>query len=72
MALSDSNPERLYRIEAALLKLAKMDREIFLAMRLEGRGVSEIARITRLSPRQVERRLGRAYRILARELGDLS
>lgn len=72
MAPPDHDPERLRRIEAALLKLPKMDREILLAMRLDAMGVSEIARITGLSSRQVERRLGRAIRVLSRELGDQS
>jgi RNA polymerase sigma-70 factor (ECF subfamily) len=70
MALSDRESERLRRIETALLKLSDLDRQIFLARRLDHMSLRDIARHTCLSQRQVERRLGRAVRILARELED--
>lgn len=62
------DPERLRRIEAALLELPKMDRQIFLAYRLDKMSIEEIARQTRLSKGQVERRLQRAVRQMMRRL----
>lgn len=67
----DFNPERLRRIEAALLELTSLDRQIFLAMRLDSMSVEEIARRTGLSQRQVVKRLGRAIRHLGKRLDEL-
>ena len=67
----DFNPERLRRIEAALLELSNLDRQIFLAMRLDNMSVEEIARRTGLSQRQVVKRLGRAIRHLGKRLNEL-
>lgn len=64
----EPDPERLHRIEAALLELPKMDRQIFLAYRLDKMSIEEIARQTRLSRGQVERRLHRAVRQMMRRL----
>ena len=67
----DFNPERLRRIETALLELTNLDRQIFLAMRLDNMPVEEIARRTGLSQRQVVKRLGRAIRHLDKRLRAL-
>ncbi|GAM06282.1 RNA polymerase sigma factor [Novosphingobium sp. MBES04] len=67
----DCNPERLRRMEAALLELTNLDRQIFLAMRLDSMSVEEIARRTGLSQRQVVKRLGRAIRHLDKRLRAL-
>ena len=67
----DFNSERLRRIETALLELTNLDRQIFLAMRLDNMSVEEIARRTGLSQRQVVKRLGRAIRHLGKRLNEL-
>lgn len=64
------DPERLRRIEAALLELSNLDRQIFLAMRLDNMSVEDIARRTGLSQRQVVKRLGRAIRHLGKRLDE--
>ena len=64
----DFNPERLRRIETALLELTNFDRQIFLAMRLDSMSVEEIARRTGLSQRRVVKRLARAIRHLDKRL----
>ncbi|GAO56855.1 RNA polymerase sigma factor [Novosphingobium sp. MD-1] len=64
------DPERLHRIEAALLELSDLDRQIFLAMRLDGMSVEDIAGRTGLSQRQVVKRLGHAIRHLGKRLRD--
>jgi RNA polymerase sigma-70 factor (ECF subfamily) len=49
-----TDPELLIRLEAALLSLPKLRREIFLAARLDAMTYGEIARTTGLSVRKVE------------------
>jgi len=66
----DFDIERLRRIEAALLELSDLDRQIFLAMRLDGLSVDEIAQRTGLSQRQVVKRLGRAIRHVGKRLRE--
>jgi RNA polymerase sigma-70 factor (ECF subfamily) len=63
--------ERLRRIEAALRELPYLDRQIFLAMRLDRLSVADIARRTGLSHRQVVLRLGRAISHLGIRLREL-
>ena len=72
MEPSDRQSGRLRRIEAALQKLPRLERQIFLAARLDDMSVPEIARCTGLSERQVNRCLVRAFGFLTRELEDLS
>lgn len=50
-----SNPGLVDRLDAALLSLPPLRREIFLAVRLDGAGYAELAAQTGLSARQVER-----------------
>jgi RNA polymerase sigma factor (sigma-70 family) len=51
---------RLRRIERAIERLPRMQREIFIAVRFHDLGYGEIARQTGLSERQIERYLARA------------
>lgn len=62
--------ETLRRLEAAMLKLRRIDREILLAHRLDAMSYGEIALRTGLSPRQVERSMARALYEIDRALGD--
>jgi RNA polymerase sigma-70 factor (ECF subfamily) len=56
--------EKLRRLEGAALNMPKLQREIFMAHRLDDMPYEEIARRTGLSVRQVERHMGRAiYKI---------
>lgn len=52
--------EELARMEAALLTLPRLTREVFLAHRIDDLSYAEIAEITGLSVRQVERRMADA------------
>lgn len=66
----EADPERLARVEAALARLPAMERQIFLAMRLDGMDIREIARRTGLSKRQVQKRIGAAIKALGRSLAE--
>jgi RNA polymerase sigma-70 factor (ECF subfamily) len=70
MEPSDRDSEHLRRIEAALLELPDMDRQILLAARLDRMSVREIARETGLSRKQVEIRLGRAILLVTCRMGE--
>ena len=50
-----TDPEVIERLEAGLQRLPKLQREIFLAIRLDGLSYAEIAERTGLSVEQVER-----------------
>lgn len=52
--------EELARMEAALLALPRLTREVFLAHRIDDLSYAEIAESTGLSMRQVERRMADA------------
>ncbi|MCW2337485.1 RNA polymerase sigma-70 factor (ECF subfamily) [Sphingobium sp. B2D3A] len=52
--------EELARMEAALLTLPRLTREVFLAHRIDDLSYAEIAEITGLGVRQVERRMADA------------
>lgn len=62
------SPAMLQQMEAALLGLPRLTREIFLAHRLDDLGYGEIARLTGLSTSGVERHMVRAIVALDREL----
>lgn len=64
------DPDRLARLEAAVRSLPDVEREIFLALRLDGLSYAEIARRTGLSPCQVERRFAAALARIARAMND--
>lgn len=53
------DPETLARLGAAVGSLRRIDREIFLAHRLDAMSYDEIAAVTGLSRRQVKRRMAR-------------
>lgn len=52
--------EKLAQLQAAVASLRRLDREIFLAHRVEAMSYDEIAAMTGLSHRQVKRRMLRA------------
>lgn len=52
--------ERLDQLEAALIAMPRLRREIFLAVRLDAMTYDEVARITGLSAKAVERQMVRA------------
>lgn len=62
------DPNRLARLEAAVRALPAIEREVFLAVRLDGMSYAEIAERTGLSPRAVERKFAKALARLVREL----
>lgn len=60
--------ERIARVEAIMLRLPRLTREIFMAYRLDGMSCDEIAPRTGLSARQVERHIARAIAAMMRGL----
>jgi RNA polymerase sigma-70 factor (ECF subfamily) len=58
--------EQIERMEAIMLRLPRLTREIFLAHRLDAMPYDEIARRTGLTVRQVERHIARAILALMR------
>jgi RNA polymerase sigma-70 factor (ECF subfamily) len=66
------DPELLRRIEDAVSKLPKLQREIFLAHRLDDMPYREIASRTGLSPRQVERHIAKALYKIVKQLDGSS
>lgn len=55
-----SDDEKLRRLEEAARKMPKLQRETFMAHRLDDMSYEEIARRTGVTVRQVERHLARA------------
>jgi RNA polymerase sigma-70 factor (ECF subfamily) len=67
--MSDTtDPDLLRRLDEAMLSMPKLQREIFLAHRLDDMSYRKIARRTGLTMRQVERRISRAIYKLDRQL----
>ena len=67
--MSDTpDPDLLRRLEEAMLNIPKLQREIFMAHRLDAMSYSEIARRTGLTVRQVERHMARALYKLDKQL----
>lgn len=64
----EQEPERLSRLEAALLAMPRIQREIFLAVRLDDMPYDEIARRTGLTVKQVERHFARALYKLSKQM----
>jgi RNA polymerase sigma factor (sigma-70 family) len=60
--------ERLSRLEAALLAMPRIQREIFLAVRLDNMSYEEIARRTGLTVKQVERHFARSLYKLSKQM----
>lgn len=68
MTPSLPSPQELARIENAVRRLRRIEREVFLAVRLDGLTYAEIAKRTGLSSRAVERRFANALTRIVREL----
>jgi RNA polymerase sigma-70 factor (ECF subfamily) len=67
--MSDNpDPELLRRLEQAVQKLPKLQRDIFLAHRLHDLSYEEIGRRTGLSVHRVERHMASAIYKIARQL----
>lgn len=64
------DPVLLARINEAVLSLPEIDRQIFLAKRLDGLSYAQIACVTGLSVRQVERRMAKALMHIDRCVSD--
>jgi RNA polymerase sigma-70 factor (ECF subfamily) len=67
--MSDTpDPDLLRSMEEAMLNIPKLQREIFMAHRLDNMSYGEIARRTGLTVRQVERHMSRAIYKLGKQL----
>jgi RNA polymerase sigma factor (sigma-70 family) len=67
--MSDTpDPDLLRRMEEAMLNIPKLQREIFMAVRLDDMSYGEIARRTGLTVRQVERHMGKALYKLMKQM----
>lgn len=62
--------DRLRRLEAAVRALPEAEREIFLAVRLDGMDFAQIARRTGYSRGQVEKRLACAIARITRAMNE--
>ena len=70
--MSDTpDPDLLRRLEDAMRAMPKLQREIFMAHRLDNLPYGEIARRTGLTVRQVERHMARAIYKLDKQLDGL-
>lgn len=58
----------LRKLEAALASMPRKRRQIFLAKRLDNMTYAEIAGVTGLTERQVERQMAKALALLSKEL----
>jgi len=62
-----NDPELLRRLEEAVASMPRVQREVFLAHRLDDMSYAEIARRTGLSVKEVERQMARAiYKLCKR------
>ena len=69
--MNDSNdPALIARLEDAVLRLPRIQRDIFLAVRLDALSYAEIAECTGLSSKQVERLFAKALASFRRNLDD--
>lgn len=64
----ERDPEFMRRLEDAITNLPRLQREIFLACRLDDMPYAEIARRTGLTARRVERHLARAICKIAKQM----
>lgn len=65
--MSETSDPDVLRLEQAVGKLPRLQREIFLACRLDAMSYDEIARRTRLTPQEVERHIAKAVCKIARQ-----
>jgi RNA polymerase sigma-70 factor (ECF subfamily) len=63
------DPDLLRRVEQAIEHLPRLQKEIFLAHRGDGKSYAEIAAQTGLSKRRVERHFATALYKIAKQLG---
>lgn len=63
-----NDPELLRRLEDAVTSMPRVQREIFLAHRLEDMSYAEIAHRAGLSVKQVERQMARAIYKLCKQM----
>jgi RNA polymerase sigma-70 factor (ECF subfamily) len=68
MSNEDIGPDLRRRLEEAVAAMPRVQREIFLAHRLDAMSYAEIARRTGLSIRQVERHMARAIYKLCKQM----
>lgn len=67
--MSDTpDPDLLRRMEEAMLNIPKLQREIFMAHRLDDMSYGEIAERTGLTVRQVERHMAKTIYKLVKQL----
>lgn len=64
----EPDPATMKRLERAVSKLPRLQREIFLAARLDNMDYGEIAERTGLSVREVERQIARALLSIVRRM----
>lgn len=64
------DPEDIARLEDAMRRMPRFQREIFLAIRLDNFSYGEIAERTGLTPRQVRRLFANALFNFSRNLAD--
>jgi RNA polymerase sigma-70 factor (ECF subfamily) len=64
----EPDPELLARLETAVQSLPRQRREVFLAVRVDGKSYAEIAQATGLSVAQVERHVACAIAQIDRQL----
>ena len=70
VSMDPVEPATLVRLEAAVRSLRRLDREVFLAIRLDAMSYEQIAACTRLSVRQVEQHFARALREVSAFMRD--
>ena len=63
-----SDPDLLRRLEEAMLNIPKLQREIFMAHRVDNMSYDEIAERTGLTVPQVERHMAKAIYKLSKQL----
>lgn len=69
-ALGEPPPGLVERLEAAMAALPAVDREVFLAARIDNMSYMEIARRTGRSVKDIEKRMSRAIGTITRMLEE--
>ena len=69
-ALGEPPPGLVERLEAAMASLPAVDREVFLAVRIDNMSYVEIARRTGRSVKDIEKRMSRAIGTITRMLEE--
>lgn len=66
--MSDTSDSEVVRLEQAVRNLPRLQRQIFLACRLDAMSYDEIAQRTGLTPQQVERHIANAVCKIDRQM----